>query len=205
MKRAFGTMIAGLLMAGCAFAAGKPDTATTTVAKDTAVKAGLLKTVPDKKVLVVFFSLTGNTERVGKDIAGHFGADVEKIIDKKNRKGFFGFIGGGRDAAFKKLTEIEPIKTDPSRYDLIVIGTPIWAGTMTPAIRTYITQNKDKFKEVAFFTTAGGTPPEKTISAMENLCGKTRIAAVGFNRKELKDIGKYKLKISVFLDSFKSK
>ena len=195
----------GILMAAFAFAAEKADTTIEAAAKDTADKTAIKRIDTGKTILVVYFSLTGNTERVGKDIADCFGADVEKVIDKKKRTGFFGFMGGGRDATFKKLATIEPLKLDPSKYDITIIGTPVWAWTMTPAIRTYITRNKDKFKEVAFFITAGGTPAEKIVSSMEKLSGKKCLAYVGFNRKELKDSNIYRTKLTKFLESFRQK
>jgi len=49
---------------------------------------------------------------------------------------------------------------------------------MAPAIRTYITKNKDKLKEVAFFCTQGGSGAERTFSDMEDLCQKKGRAAL---------------------------
>ena len=39
------------------------------------------------KILIAYYSKTGNTERVAKDLASQLGADLEKVIDRKNRKG----------------------------------------------------------------------------------------------------------------------
>lgn len=193
------------LFAGLTFAEEKMDATSGATTKYTANKADLKKIVTGKKILVVYYSLSGNTERVAKDIAECFGADTEKLIDKKNRKGFFGFMGGGKDAMTKKLADIEPTKLDPSKYDIVVMGTPIWSWKMTPAIRTYITQNTDKFKEVAFFLTSGSTPAENVVPSMEELSGKKGIAYVGLNSKELKDNNKYWAKLTKFLESFKQK
>jgi flavodoxin len=41
----------------------------------------------------------------------------------------------------------------PSDYDLIIIGTPIWAWSPTPAIRTYIKNNNLSGKKIALFFT----------------------------------------------------
>lgn len=48
------------------------------------------------------------------------------------------------------------MKTDPSNYDLLIIGTPIWSSNLSAPVRTYITQNRGKFHNLAFFITAGG-------------------------------------------------
>ena len=67
-----------------------------------------------------------------------------------------------------KNTQIK-YKKDPKKYDLIIIGTPVWAWTTTPAIRTYLTQNKPK--KVAFFCTSGGSKG-KVFEDMEELSKK---------------------------------
>jgi hypothetical protein len=45
--------------------------------------------------LVVHYSRTGKTERVARDLAWRLGANVESIIDAKNRNGLPGFLAGG--------------------------------------------------------------------------------------------------------------
>jgi len=51
------------------------------------------------------------------------------------------------------LTEIAQTTKVPDDYDLVIIGTPIWAWKPTPAIRTYISQNNLAGKKVALFYT----------------------------------------------------
>ena len=91
------------------------------------------------KILVVYYSRTGTTQKIAKEISGRLGADMEEVVDKKNRKGIIGWIRAGRDAGAKRLTEIEEPQRDPGLYGLVIIGTPIWNGTISTPIRTYIT------------------------------------------------------------------
>jgi len=60
-----------------------------------------------KNILVVFYSRSGNTKKVATDIASALGADLEEIVEKKNRQGNLGWLSGGRDAMKKAQTEIE--------------------------------------------------------------------------------------------------
>ena len=55
------------------------------------------------KVLVVYYSRTGNTKFVAEAIAQSLEADIEEIKDKKNRMGVFGFLRCGYEAIFKTL------------------------------------------------------------------------------------------------------
>ena len=101
------------------------------------------------KTLVVYYTKTGNTKIVGDAIAKDLDADLEEII---------------------ALADIE-IQKNPGNYELIVIGTPIWAADMTPAIRNYLTKHEVVLtgKKIAFFLTAKGFGIEKALKKLEEM------------------------------------
>lgn len=136
-------------------------------------------------ILIAYYSLTGRTERVAEEIVSKLKSDVEKIIDKKKRKGLFGFLFAGRDAFRERLTEIEKPSKDPSKYDLVILGTPVWAGNITPALRTYLNLFKGSFKKLAFFTTSGGRDYGKLSEKVANITGIKPMSYAGFSKKEL--------------------
>jgi flavodoxin len=111
------------------------------------------------KSLIVYYSRSGNAKYVAETIAAEIGADVEEIVDQKKRSGIAGWLSGGKDAKQGKETEIAPTTKSPAEYDLIVVGTPIWASSITPAIRTYIKKNDFSGKKVAAFFVQGGDKP----------------------------------------------
>ncbi len=119
------------------------------------------------KSLVVYYSRSGNSKFVAQKIAEKIGADIEEVIDKKNRRGWIGWLNAGRDATGGKETQIEETKFLPNNYDLIVVGTPIWDGRPTPAIRTYLRKNDLSKKKVALFWTLGGRNEEKATCKHE--------------------------------------
>ena len=59
------------------------------------------------KYLIAYYSRTGNNKAIGEAIAHALSADIDEIIDKKNRKGKLNWIRAGRDSMAEKLTEIE--------------------------------------------------------------------------------------------------
>ncbi len=136
------------------------------------------------KTLVVFYSRTGTTRKVASDIAKRLGCETEEIVDTKKRSGVLNYLSSGRDARNKKLTKLEDPKKDPSEFDLVVIGTPCWAGKMSVPVRTYISLKKDGFRKVAFFYTAGGRG-EGIPSDMSEACGKTPLATLGITTKDV--------------------
>jgi flavodoxin len=111
------------------------------------------------KSLVVFYSRTGNAKFVAETIAAEIGADVEELVDQKNRSGPIGWLNAGKDARRGNETEIAPTKKSPADYDLIVVGTPNWASRITPAIRTYLKKNSLAGKKVAAFVVQDGDSP----------------------------------------------
>ena len=112
------------------------------------------------KSLVVYYTRTGTAKFVAETVAAELGSDVEEIVDLKKRAGTLGWISAGKDASGEKLTEIAPAKRDPADYDLVVLGTPVWAWRPTPALRTYLKQNDLSGKKVAVFLTSDGNPKE---------------------------------------------
>jgi flavodoxin len=122
------------------------------------------------KAFVVYYSRTGFTAKVASEIAAKLSCEVEEVVDMKNRSGLVGYLMAGRDAMSGRLTEIKPTR-DPSSYDIVVIGTPIWGFTVSSPVRTYLKLNKGKFKSVAFFCTMGGSGDSGAFKAMEDACG----------------------------------
>lgn len=124
------------------------------------------------KTLIAYYSRTGITKKVAEVLAQKMGAEVEEIKDTVNRNGAKGFLISGRDAMKRKLTKLEPLKLDPAGYDLVVVGTPVWVGNVSAPVRTYLSENKDKFKKTAFFCTLGGSGDKKTFAEMEKIIGQ---------------------------------
>jgi len=140
------------------------------------------------RTLVVYYTRTGNTKFAVETIAAEIGADIEEVVDLKNRQGKLAYLPAGRDAMQGKETEIAQTKRTPTDYDLIIIGQPVWAGSPTPAIRTYLNKNDLSGKKVAFFfSDVGlGKAVEKTKALMPNstFVGELALPAKGFENKE---------------------
>jgi flavodoxin len=103
------------------------------------------------KTLVIYYTRTGNSKFAAETIAAELGADIEEVVDLKNRQGRLAYMSCGRDAMSEKETEIAQTKINPADYELIVIAQPVWAWSPTPAIRTYLKKNDLSGKKVALF------------------------------------------------------
>ena len=132
------------------------------------------------KILIVYYSLTGNTHLIAEAIKEQTGADVERLKPIKDLKSESGtrFFWGGMHAKMKQKPKLEPLKYDPKDYDLIFLGTPVWAWTLTPPIRSYLELIDLSSKNLAIWNCAAGNG----IKAMERLKKKIQnVKPVGEN------------------------
>lgn len=151
------------------------------------------------QALVVYYSRGGNTKKVAEELSKELKCDIEEIQDTVNRSGPIGWLNSGRQASSKALTKLQPIKNDPAKYDLVIIGTPVWAGHVSTPVRTYITDNKVKLKKVAFLITEGSSGDESTIKDMEELSGKNTACTLVVKVAEIKK-GEYSDKVKKFAE-----
>ena len=135
------------------------------------------------KSAIIFYSLTGNTEKVAEILADCLKqasqVDIIKLEALDESKSFFKQC---LRAATKKKANIENVNFDLSNYDLICFGTPVWAFAPVPAINTYLDKCSGlESKDVILFSTYGsGTGKEKCLNYMQNILGKK--GAKGFKR-----------------------
>jgi flavodoxin len=94
------------------------------------------------KILIVYYSRTKNAKKVAEALQAQLGCDIEEIKTKKSYAGPIGWILAGKEASQKALPEIESIEKNPANYDLVVLGTPIWAWNISSPLRAYIAKIK---------------------------------------------------------------
>jgi hypothetical protein len=164
--------------------------------------SGNTEVVKGRKILVVYYSRTGNTEKVAKDIAAGLNAVLEKIDDNQKRSGVFGFLSSGREAAAKKLIKILPSRNDPKKFDIVIIGTPVWAGEISSPVRAYVTEYKGSLSNVSCFATSGGDSQTMVPASIGQITGKQPLNFVGFSHKELLNREIYEQKLSAFIKAF---
>jgi len=149
------------------------------------------------KALVAYYSRTGHTRQVAEVIAAQLGADVEPIQDVRPRSGLLGYWRSGCEALHKTAVGIEPVEKDPDGYDLVVLGTPVWAGRMSSPLRAYINAHRANFARVAVFCTEGGASGEKAMRQVAELCDRLPVATLIVTERELGS-GAFRQKVADF-------
>ena len=125
------------------------------------------------KTLIVYYSLEGNTEWAARTIAAAIGADLLRIEPEKAYpdSGFRKFFWGGKSAVMAETPKLEAYDADPAEYDRIVFGFPVWAGNVTPPIRSFVKQHDLRGKRFAAFACQSGAGAEKAFVKLKDLLG----------------------------------
>lgn len=126
------------------------------------------------KTLVVFYSLDGNTEFMAGILANKLQADLVKLELEKPYavEGFKKYFLLGMSSLFNSKPKLANENIDISRYDNIVIGTPVWAGSQSVPINSFIKQYKFSGKKVALFVCSGGPDVDKCFTKMKKALGE---------------------------------
>ena len=129
--------------------------------------------------LIVYYSLGGNTEYAAKIIASKLGADTLRIEPEKAYpdSGFRKFFWGGKSAVMAETPRLRPYAFDPAKYDRVIFGFPVWAGNVTPPIRTFVSENDLKGKRVAAFACESGAGAEKAFGRLKAALGIDKLEA----------------------------
>jgi|YelNatPaOPRAMG01_1025707.scaffolds.fasta_scaffold21530_1 flavodoxin len=157
------------------------------------------------KNLVLYFSLDGHTEKVAEVITKRINADMEKItLRRKLPKGFFKYLVGGFWTISRKKPSIEPLKINLKDYDLIFLGTPVWASTYCPVFNSIFEKYEIKGKKIAIFVTYASMEGNSARDLAMRLEGNNEIMAkIAFSEREIKK-GKVEEKIEKWLEEIKA-
>ncbi|WP_277182923.1 hypothetical protein [Caballeronia sp. BR00000012568055] len=156
-------------------------------------------------ILVVCYSRTGTTRAVAVALAKCLHADFEEIIEPVDRSGVLGYVRSIVDALLSRKGLIKPMRYDPAQYDVVVIGTPVWAGTMSTPVRSWLCRNRRELRRVAFFCTEHRRGEATAFKDLEKLAGKTPVARCALPgnlraQEEQRIIGLFATRIERHLD-----
>jgi multimeric flavodoxin WrbA len=90
------------------------------------------------KTSIIFYSYSGNTRGVAEKVRDACGGDLVEVKPKSDYSSLTAYTIGCYRAVKGMGDPIEPETIDVAADDVIVIGTPVWAGRATPAINAAV-------------------------------------------------------------------
>jgi flavodoxin len=148
--------------------------------------------------VVIVYSRSGRTKKIGEEIAHELGSDLVEIKEVKSRRGIFGFLRSGMEAMRKMLPPIQAPQIDLASYKTVIIGTPIWASNISSPVRSFLVNYCQKIPSVAFFCTKGGKDFIDPFTEMGALVQRAPVATLALSEEEVKK-GFYKASLIQFL------
>lgn len=129
----------------------------------------------DPKVLVVYFSHTGNT----RTIAGYIHEKVQSDLVELETVDTYTDDYDPLLAQIRKevaASYCPPLTTqigNIASYDVIFVGYPIWVETAAPPVRTFLTTHNLAGKTVVPFCTSGTSSAEASYRLVRSLCPRS--------------------------------
>ncbi len=137
----------------------------------TSVSYASPKETPKKetpKVLVLYYSQTGNTKAVAEEIAKRLSADIEEITPVEPYEPNFQetIERCMKERELGIIPRIDPVKADLVHYDVIFIGFPVWFGTYAPPVTAFLNDVDLSGKIIVPFCTFGSGGLESSVKDM---------------------------------------
>ena len=133
------------------------------------------------KTMIVYYSMNGNTDYAARKIARQLGATLLRVEPVKAYpdKGFRKFFWGGKSAVMAETPELQAYRFDPRAFERVIFGFPVWAGNVTPPLRTFIRDNRAALqgKSLAAFACQSGAGAEKAFEKLKACLGVSRLDA----------------------------
>ncbi len=141
-----------------------------------------IKQMENKKILVAYYSYSGNTKEVAEAIHQKVGGDIFEIRTEGTYPDEYRPM---TEQAKKEIEEgFRPKLTtevaDISQYDIVFLGSPNWWGTITPQVSSFIASCNMTGKTVVPFITHGGGGVQETISDMTKQCKGCKVEQNGW-------------------------
>jgi multimeric flavodoxin WrbA len=141
-------------------------------------------------ICYVYHSETGHTRKLIEKCAAAAGGDKIEVKDLKNYNRITKFVRGLRRARQGLLDPIDPQEIEVTKYQVVVISSPVWGGMPTPAINAAIRALKGtEGKKAIIVVTCGGNPGQSTAVMQKALEEKKMIisGSMAFTGRDLRD------------------
>jgi DNA-binding transcriptional ArsR family regulator len=142
------------------------------------------------KACVIFYSYTGVTRGIAEGIRNSSGCDLIEVKTQKEYSSFTAYTTGVLRSRKGAADPIVPDVIDVSPYDLLIIGTPVWAWKPAPAINAAVRALRGcEGKMAVTFVTCGNQPGEALplLNAALAERGVAVMAEISLNAEDTKN------------------
>lgn len=129
------------------------------------------------KTAFIYYSLEGNMDYIAKEVAKNLDVKLYRLSPKKDYpKGKFSkFFWGGKSATFGDRPKLNNPNISLDQFDKIILGSPVWAGTFTPPINTFLHDYNISGKNIILIATHASDSDGKCFDKMKELLNGNEI------------------------------
>jgi len=114
------------------------------------------------------------------------------------------FLWGGGQVFGRKKPDLLPLPADLDAYDLIILGTPVWAGSPAPAMVSFLSARQITGKKLALFCCHGGGKGRALEKLKALLPGNTILGETDFVNPAKKGRAALEEKIAAWLKTLEA-
>ena len=134
------------------------------------------------KILIAYYSYSGNTKEVAEAIHERTGGDLFEI---KTESSYPDEYRPMTQQAKKEIQDgyrpkLTTSVADISQYDIVFVGSPNWWGTITPQVSSFLENYDLSGKTVVPFITHGGGGVQNTVTDMAAQCKGCNVSKDGW-------------------------
>lgn len=131
----------------------------------------------EKKILVVAYSYSGNTNRIAQVISRMTGGDFCDIYPWQPYPMAFPELleQVRKEIAAKYRPRLLPLCCFPQKYDMIFVGSPNWCGTIAPPLFSWLKGNDLSRKDIYPFCSHCGGVPGNMQKDVQKICKKSQV------------------------------
>ncbi|MFT0168393.1 flavodoxin family protein [Paraburkholderia mimosarum] len=140
------------------------------------------------RILVVCYSRSETTAEFAGRLAAELEGDYERLreVEIRRRAGPLGFLLSILDVGRKRPAHLQPMTHALAGYDVVLIGTPVWAARASTPVSTWLSLHWHEMRTVAFFCTMGGRGSEDAFAQMEQLARRAPIATCAISARDMR-------------------
>lgn len=153
--------------------------------------------------LIVCYSYTGTSRKLAQLLSAQQGWPVGEVVELESRAGASGTVRCMLDSLLRRQPPILYQGPDPSRFDAVVLVSPIWMYRLAGPMRTFVASRAEVLEQVALICVMGSAGAVNAVAEVASLLDDVAVEATAFTSREVFD-GSCAPRLQVFGDGLRA-
>nr|WP_320145716.1 flavodoxin [uncultured Anaeromusa sp.] len=135
------------------------------------------ETIRGRKVLVVYYSRSGQTREIAKQLQVQTGGDLLEIETVEPYPQDYAAVvqQSKQEIEANYKPDLKTKAENIASYDMIFVGSPIWWGTIAPPVVSFLVGNDFSGKTIVPFVTHAGSGVAQSVEDIKKLCPQAQV------------------------------